>query len=117
MDIKPGDEKWIWVIIVINVVLSTTADTVSTIMWERRSWQHLVIMVLISPLVFGTFGYVASCFGLSIAASIINSLVVVGPVTVGLVFRSEWKGMHCQVYLGMVCVIIGITLIVLHKSK
>lgn len=111
------DEKWIWAIIVINVLLSTTADTVSTVMWERRSWQYLTLMIIISPLVYGTFGYVASFFGLSIAAAIINSLVVVGPVIVGLCFRYEWRVMPWQEYVGMMLVLIGITLIVFYKPK
>jgi hypothetical protein len=74
-------------------------------------------MVMIAPLVYGTFGLVGSFYGLSVAASIINSLVVVGPVIVGLVFRDEWEKMHWQVYLGMACILVGITLIVLYKPK
>jgi hypothetical protein len=118
MDPKPMPEAWvIWTVVIVNVILSTTADTLATIAWERRSCPYFVVMALIGPLVYGTFGYVSYHFGLSVAASIINSLVVVGPVTVGLVFRDEWKNLPWQGFAGMGFVLIGITLIMLYKPE
>jgi hypothetical protein len=39
--------------------------------------------------VFLAFGYVGSHFGLAKASSLTNTLVVIGPILVGIIFRGE----------------------------
>jgi hypothetical protein len=114
---KLSGDQLAWLFVVLCVILSTAADTVSTIMWERKSRSYLVVMLVLAPMVFATFGYIGSHFGLSIASSLTNSLIVIGPITIGLIFREEWKNMPWQVYVGMAMIVIGITIVVVFRPE
>ncbi len=94
-------------------VLSTITDALSVQFWKKQNWGLGMLVILIAPCVFFAFGYAGNKYGLSIASCITNSLVVIGPILVGLFLFSEWKNMTWQVYLGMAFVVIGITIVVL----
>jgi hypothetical protein len=111
------EEQAVWIFLIFNVIVCTTVDTVSTMAWEKKSGAYFTATILIAPFVFLSFGFIGSKFGLSIAASLTNSLVVIGPVLVGLIFRKEWKGMPWQLYLGMLLVVVGITVIAIFKPS
>ena len=106
-----------WIIVLACVALSTLCDTTSTMYWEKKSWLLFFVTLFASPLVFLCFGYVGSKYGLSVASSLTNSLVVIGPILVGLLVRQEWKSVSLPQIAGMVCIILGITLIVIFKSS
>lgn len=105
-----------WLAVIACVLLSTLADTLSTQYWKKQSTSMLFATITIAPVVFLCFGYVGNRFGLSIASCLTNSLVVVGPIIVGLIFFSEWKTMNSRVYLGILMVVIGITTIVYYRE-
>lgn len=107
----------VWCMVLLSVLMSTAADTTSTYFWEQQSIVRFVAVVLLSPCAFFSFGYVGSKFGLSVASSLTNSLIVLGPILVGLIARGEWKRVNTAQCLGMSCIIIGITLIVLFREK
>ncbi len=108
---------WAVVAALICVILSTTADTLSTQYWKKQSWPLLVTLIVISPCVFFAFGYVGHNYGLSIASCLTNSFIVICPILVGLIAFSEWKQMSLPVYIGMVMIVIGITMIVIFKKE
>ncbi len=110
-------DSFVWCMVLVSVLMSTAADTTSTFFWEQHSTSLLVAVLVLSPCAFFSFGYVGAKFGLSIASSLTNSLIVLGPILVGLLLRGEWKRVTTFQYAGMLCIIIGITLIVLFKEK
>jgi len=103
--------------VLLCALLSTAGDTTSTYFWEQPSTALFVAVVLLSPCAFFSFGYVGSKFGLSIASSLTNSLIVLGPILVGLLLRDEWKKVSAPQYAGMLCIVVGIILIVLFKDE
>lgn len=114
---KMTPNGWAWVAVFVCVVLSTAADALSTQCWKKQSWPLGVAVIVISPFVFFAFGYVGHRYGLSIASSLTNSLIVIGPILVGLILFSEWKKMNAPLCIGMALIVIGITVIVLYKRE
>lgn len=108
--------NWAIVIAVLCAILSTLADTVSTYYWKKQTTGLFVATLLISPLVFFAFGYVGNAYGLAIASCLTNSLVVVGPVFVGLVILSERRHVNLPVLMGIALVIIGIITILYYRD-
>jgi hypothetical protein len=106
----------IWVAVFLCVALSTASDTISTTYWEQPHVLWLVLVLLLSPLCFLAFGYVGAKFGLSIASSITNSLIALGPILYGLVIRAEWRRVTTPQYLGMLCIVGGIALVTIFKE-
>ena len=80
-----------WLIVIACALLSTLTDTLGTLWWEKKQPIVLLITLLLAPIAFLSFGYVASHFGLSRASSLTNSLIVVGPILVGVLFRKEFQ--------------------------
>ena len=113
---KLSPNTWAWIAVIICVLLSTTVDALGTLWWKRQSWMLAVVVIALSPLVFFAFGYVGNRFGLSIASSLTNSLIVIGPILVGLVLFSEWKKMSAPIYIGLLLIVIGITVVALYKQ-
>ncbi len=105
-----------WMAVFAAVVLSTSVDALSTLAWKKQTWQFFALTIVMAPLTFLSFGYVGHKFGLSIASCLINSLMVLGPIIVGLIFFDEWKKMSLPMYFGMALVLLGITIIVLCKK-
>ena len=73
-------------------------------------WMLLGILGL-SPLVFLAFGYVGSHFGLAKASSLTNTLVVIGPLLIGIIFRGELRQLSAVEMVGMVLAVAGIVLL------
>lgn len=102
---------WTWAAVLTCVLLSTTADALSVRCWKNPSWPLGLLVAGLAPLVFLAFGYVGSRHGLSVASSLTNSLIVVGPILVGLVAFAEWKTLTAPHYAGMALIVAGITVI------
>ena len=75
----------------------------------------LAALVLISPLVFITFGLVTARMGVAIASGTIDALLTVGTVILGLLVFGEWSKLSFYQYMGLLCVFAGIVL--MHFSK
>src|SRR5689334_5239597 len=94
-----------WIAVLVCVMLSATADAVSTKFWSSTDWRLGATIVVLGPLVFFAFGYAGNRFGLSIASCLTNSLIVIVPVLVGLFLFKEWKSMNAAVYVGMALIV------------
>lgn len=95
-----------------NVALASSADTIATI-WARQEkvlsyW--LLLLLILSPAVFISFGQIAHKTGLSIASATANTLLVLSTILVGLVFFGEWRSISLMQYVGMTLSILGIVL-------
>jgi hypothetical protein len=105
-----------WTAILVCTILSTLTDTLGTLWWERKQISILIATVALSPLVFLSFGYIGSHFGLARASSLTNSLIVAGPILIGITFRHELRQLALPQIFGMAFILIGITLLALFKA-
>ena len=106
-----------WVAVAICAILSTLTDTLGTVWWEKKQSIVLVATLLLAPLVFLSFGYVGSHFGLARASSLTNSLIVAGPVLVGILFRQELRHLSSIQIIGMSLIVAGITLLAVSRPS
>jgi glucose uptake protein GlcU len=104
-----------WIAVFIAVLLSTAADATFTQFWKKPGWTLFLLGVVLGPCSFCAFGYVGSKEGLSIASCLTNSLVVIGPILVGIIYFEEWKKLFALDYIGMAFVVVGITVLVFSK--
>lgn len=95
--------------------LSTLADTMGTLYWERRSLPHLLFTIVIAPFVFILFGWVGASQGLATASGYTNSLIVAGPILVGLLFRRELAQVSVAQVIGLLFIFVGIGLVALTR--
>ena len=105
-----------WAAVLLCALLSTLTDTLGTLWWEKKDLSILLGTVLLSPLVFLSFGYVGRHFGLAMASSLTNTLIVVGPILVGLILRQEIRRLTMPQMIGMALLVAGITLLASFRS-
>lgn len=101
---------------VLCTLLSTLTDTLGTLWWEKKDLSILLTTVFLSPLVFLSFGYVGRHFGLAMASSLTNTLIVAGPILVGLIFRQEIRRLSLPQMIGMTLLVAGITLLACFRA-
>jgi multidrug transporter EmrE-like cation transporter len=100
-----------WLAVALCAVLSTLTDTLGTLWWEKKDISILLGTIFLSPLVFLCFGYVGRHFGLAIASSLTNTLIVAGPILVGFTLRQEIRRLSLPQMIGMTLLVAGITLL------
>jgi len=106
-----------WSVVIACAALSTLVDTLGTVWWEQKRMWVLVAILGVSPLVFLAFGYVGSHFGLAKASSLTNTLVVIGPILVGILFRGELRQLSGVEVAGMALAFAGIILLTVFGSR
>ena len=106
-----------WSAVLACAALSTLVDTLGTVWWEQKRLWVLLAIVGLSPLVFLAFGYVGSHFGLAKASSLTNTLVVIGPILVGIIFRGELRQLSAVELAGIVLALAGITLLTIFSPR
>ena len=106
-----------WSAVLACATLSTLVDTLGTVWWEQKRLWVLLAIVGLSPLVFLAFGYVGSHFGLAKASSLTNTLVVIGPILVGIIFRGELRQLSAVELAGIVLALAGITLLTIFSPR
>lgn len=106
-----------WSAVLICAALSTLADTLGTVWWEQKKTWILLAILGISPLVFLAFGYVGSHFGLAKASSLTNTLVVLGPILVGIFYRGELRQLSFVELVGMTLAVGGIVLLTVFSPR
>lgn len=94
------------------VAIALLANAVSAI-WARGDDKlsiWLLLVVLISPLVFISFGLVTSRLGVTVSSGTIDSLLSVTTIAMGLVIFQEWSKISPLQYLGIALGLSGIFL-------
>ncbi|MEK7208858.1 MAG: hypothetical protein AAB677_01205 [Patescibacteria group bacterium] len=100
--------------VIIAVIVAVSANSISAV-WakpENKFSIWLLAVILISPLVFITYGFVTSRIGVALASSVIDSLMIIGSIIVGLFFFNEWNKILGLQYLGMGLAVLGVLLII-----
>jgi multidrug transporter EmrE-like cation transporter len=106
-----------WSAVLACAALSTVTDTLGTTWWEQKKVWMLLAIVGLSPLVFLAFGYVGSHFGLAKASSLTNTLVVIGPILVGIIFRGELRQLSAVEIAGIAMAVVGIVLLTVFSPR
>lgn len=104
-----------WFIVAACALLTTLTDTFATLWWEKKQTALLLLTLLLAPLAFLSFGYVGSHFGLARASSLTNSLILLGPILVGLLFRQELPQLSLPQRLGLALIVAGLALLTLFR--
>lgn len=111
------DKLPIWLCVVIAVVVALAANSLSTV-WASKDDKFtiwLVLLVLLSPFVFITFGLVTSRLGLALTSGTVDSLLTIGTIIVGLLIFREWDQISVYQYVGITFAVTGIILMQFHK--
>ncbi|MDP3956122.1 MAG: hypothetical protein Q8Q18_02675 [bacterium] len=107
-----------WFYIVISVLVALAANSISAI-WASKenkfSSPWLFALIVISPIVFITFGLVTSRLGLAMSSATIDVLLTATTILVGLFFFHEWGNVSVYQFIGITLAVIGIILMQLHK--
>ena len=101
-----------WLAILGAVALAALADSVSTL-WARGDSKlsiYLLLLCLLGPMVFVSFGLVTTRVGLAITSGVVNSLLVVTSMLIGLFAFGEWSRVSPPQYVGMALAVAGIVL-------
>ena len=106
-----------WSAVLACAALSTVTDTLGTTWWEQKKLWMLLAILGLSPLVFLAFGYVGSQFGLAKASSLTNTLVVIGPIVVGIFLRGELRQLSAVEVAGMALAVAGIILLTVFSPR
>jgi multidrug transporter EmrE-like cation transporter len=105
-----------WVIVIACALLTTLTDTLGTLWWEKKQTIVLLATLLLAPIAFLSFGYVGCYFGLARASSLTNSLIVVGPILVGVLFRQELQQLSLMQKIGVGLIVTGIAMLTLFRA-
>ena len=100
--------------ILVAVVVAVSANSISAI-WAKQDNKFslwLLAVIIISPLVFITYGLVTSRIGMALASGVIDSLLIVGTIAVGLILFKEWDKILGLQYVGMAFALLGVLLII-----
>ncbi|MEK7642545.1 MAG: hypothetical protein AAB392_01990 [Patescibacteria group bacterium] len=109
----------IWFYIIIAVLIALSANSLSAV-WASKEDKFtspwFLALILISPLVFITFGLVTTKLGLALTSGTIDSLLTVSTIIVGLFVFKEWGSVSLYQYIGMAFAVFGIILMQFSKQ-
>lgn len=100
--------------IVIAVGVAVLANSIAAI-WAKQDSRYgwwLLAVILISPLVFITYGLVTSKLGVSVASGTVDSLLTITTILVGIFIFKEINTLTGLQYLGIALAMAGIFLMV-----
>ncbi|OHA95642.1 MAG: hypothetical protein A3C62_01635 [Candidatus Zambryskibacteria bacterium RIFCSPHIGHO2_02_FULL_39_16] len=107
-----------WFFILSAVLVALSANSISAV-WaskeEKFSTIWFLALLIVSPLVFITFGLVTSKLGLSMTSAIVDSLLTISTILVGLFIFGEWSNVSMYQLVGILLSISGIVLMQLHN--
>lgn len=102
----------VWLYVLIAVLVAVAANSISAV-WASKATKlnwWLLAVLLISPLVFITFGLVTAKVGLAVSSATIDSLLTFSTILVGLFVFSEWSSIATIQYVGMALTLGGVLL-------
>jgi len=109
----------IWMYVIGAVIVAVLANSISTI-WASKDSKFtsiwFVLLLIISPFVFITFGLVTSKLGLSVSSATIDSLLTITTILVGLFIFHEWSNFSMYQLTGILLTISGIGLMQFSKA-
>jgi hypothetical protein len=107
------DKLYTWLLIVLAVAIALGANAISTV-WAKADDRFsiwLLALIVVSPIVFITFGLVTARTGLVVSAGTIDSLLTITTIALALFVFHEWQTVTSYQLMGVVCTIAGIFLL------
>jgi len=104
----------VWLNVAIAVAIAFTANYTAS-MWassESNKPLWFILMLMISPFVFITFGLTTAKLGVAVSSGTIDSLLTITTVMMGLVLFQEWNKISTIQSCGLVFALCGIFLMV-----
>lgn len=104
------EKVYTWLYIFGAVAIALLANTIATI-WsegENKFSLWLLLLILLSPFVFITFGIVTSKVGLVVSSGTIDSLLTISTVLLALFVFGQWQTTSSMQYVGIAFTITGI---------
>lgn len=101
-----------WIFIIGALATAVLGNTLGTL-WakgESKISLWLLAVIVVSPLVFITFGLVTSRIGLAVSSAVIDTLLTVSTIAVGLLIFREWDKLSALQYVGMALALTGVFL-------
>lgn len=94
------------------VAIALAGNSVSAV-WargENKMSLWLLLLLVLSPLVFISFGLATAKLGVAIGAGVMDSLLAVATILLGLIFFKEWNKISVVQYVGIAFSVVGICL-------
>ena len=108
------DQIYVWIYIFITVGIALTANIISAI-WAKQEnkfkTRWFLYLLIISPLVFITFGLIVNRLGLAVGSATSDSLLTICTIFSGLIFFREFQKLSNYQFFGIFITICGIVLI------
>lgn len=101
-----------WAYVVVAVLIALSANSLSAV-WAKGDDKFsiwLLALLLISPLVFITFGLTTSKLGVAVSSGVVDSLLTASTIVVGLLIFQEWNRITTLQYLGIGMAFLGVCL-------
>jgi multidrug transporter EmrE-like cation transporter len=101
-----------WFYVLGTVAIALTANSISAI-WAKNHDKFsiwLLALLIVSPMVFISFGLATTKFGVAISSGTIDSLLTLSTILVGLLVFGEWDEVSSIQYMGMGLAVVGIFL-------
>lgn len=101
---------WLYVLGAVAIALLGNYLAATWASKDEKFSLFLVLLVVVSPLVFISFGLVTSKIGVAVGSGTIDSLLTVSTVLLGLFVFHEWNRLSMYQYTGLFLVLAGIVL-------
>lgn len=101
------------------VILALCANILATL-WAKQDNKFSLLfglLIIISPLVFITFGLVTSKIGLAVTSGSVDALLTISTIAVGLFVFKERNNISGLQYLGILLALIGIALMLFTSNS
>ena len=76
----------------------------------------LAVLVVISPVIFVTFGMVSARVGLAVGSAVIDSALTIASILLGLILFDGWRDVSAVQYGGIGLAVAGIVLMQFGKA-
>ena len=114
------DKLPVWLLLIVTVGVAVLGNSVGAI-WAGQqdllSTPWLIALLIVSPLVFITFGISVSKVGVAIGSATIDSLLTLTTILVGLFAFGEWGSLTTLQFTGLALIIAGIILMQFKKNE
>src|SRR5688572_11891283 len=102
----------IWFYIIGAVLVALAANSTSAVWASKESKINiwLLVLMILSPIVFITFGLVTSKLGLAVTSGTVDALLTISTILVGLFIFKEWGTLSMYQFLGLGMAFLGIIL-------
>lgn len=101
---------WLYVFGAVFIALLTNSISAVWAKGPDKFSIWLLLILLLSPLVFISFGLLTSKIGLAVTSGIVDSLLTLSTITVGLFLFNEWNKISFLQCIGMMLALCGIFL-------